>query len=34
MNSPYDQVKFLETILDNIPEPIYVLDKHGKYISH
>ena len=32
MNSPYDQVKFLETILDNIPEPIYVLDKHGKFI--
>ena len=28
----YDRIKFLETILDNMPEPIYVLDKRGNFI--
>ncbi len=32
MDKAYRQVKFLETILDNMQEPIYVLDKHGKFI--
>ena len=32
MEKPYNQIKFLETILDNMPEPVYVLDKRGRFI--